>query len=160
MLQINELTVDQVHSAYRNGTYTCRQLTEAYFSHINSLDQTGPKLNALLAHSPTALEEADALDQHFKSSAEFVGPLHGIPVIVKDQCDTQGIETTYGNILCKHVPTRDATLVSKLKEAGAVILAKSTMPGTHINAHDLGNTRPILMTPNKISPLHTTLPLL
>jgi amidase len=129
MVEIKELTVDQVHSAYKNGAYTCRQLVEAYFSHISSLDKAGPKLNALNAHSLTALEEADVLDNHLKSTSEFFGPLHGIPIIVKDQCDTIGIETTYGNICCKHVPTTDATLVRKLKQAGAVILAKSTMPG-------------------------------
>jgi Asp-tRNA(Asn)/Glu-tRNA(Gln) amidotransferase A subunit family amidase len=129
MLQIEELTIDKVHSSYRNNTYTCRQLVQAYFERINSVDKTGPKLNALLAHSDKALEEADTLDNYFKTNSEFVGPLHGIPIIVKDQCDTIGIETTYGNICCKHVPTEDATLVRKLKEAGAVILAKSTMPG-------------------------------
>jgi amidase len=129
MVEISELTIEQVHSAYRNGTYNCRQLVEAYFEHINSIDKAGPKLNALNAHSHTALDEADALDKYLKTKSEFIGPLHGIPIIVKDQCDTIGIETTYGNILCKHVPTTDATLVRKLKEAGAVILAKSTMPG-------------------------------
>jgi amidase len=129
MVEIDELTIDQVHSAYRNGTYTCRQLVEAYFKHIISIDKAGPKLNALNAHSHTALDEADTLDKYLETKSEFIGPLHGIPIIVKDQCDTIGIETTYGNVLCKHVPTTDATLVRKLKEAGAVILAKSTMPG-------------------------------
>jgi amidase len=131
MIQIDELTIDKIHSAYRNGTFNCRQLVAAYYERINSVDKTGPKLNALVAHSTTALEEADTLDSYFKTSLKFVGPLHGIPIIVKDQCDTIGIETTYGNICCKHVPTKDATLVKNLKTAGAVILAKSTMPGKH-----------------------------
>jgi len=129
MLSIDELTIQQVHSAYRNGSYTCRQLVEAYFERINSIDKAGPKLNALLAHSHTALEEADTLDKFFKTNSRFVGSLHGIPIIVKDQCDTRGIETTYGNVCCTHVPAEDATLVKKLKEAGGVILAKSAMPG-------------------------------
>jgi amidase len=135
MLQINELTVDQVHAAYKNGNYTCRQLTEAYFRNIESLDQNGPRLNALTVLSHTALEEAEALDKHFKTTGEFIGPLHGIPIIVKDQCDTKGIATAYGNILCKHVPTEDATLVGKLKNAGAIVLAKSTMPGNAFTTH-------------------------
>lgn len=129
MLDIDELTIDQVRSAYKAGTYSCKQLVEAYFERINAFDRTGPKLNAITALSTTALEEAEALDEHLESKGEFVGPLHGIPVIVKDQCDTKGLETAYGNICCKHLPTEDATLIRKLKGAGAVILAKSTMPG-------------------------------
>src|ERR1700710_1708766 len=129
MVSIDELTIDQVHSAYKSGTYSCRELVEAYLERIKTLDQVGPKLNAITVISVFALEEADALDAHFKDCGSFVGPLHGVPVIVKDQCDTKGIETAYGNVCCKHIPTEDCTLVTKLKEAGAVILAKSTMPG-------------------------------
>lgn len=129
LIAIDELTIDQVHEAYQNGTYTSRQLTEAYFAKIKALDQAGPKLNAITAESKTALDEADALDRHFQTTSKFLGPLHGIPVIVKDQCDTKGLATTYGNLRCKHVPTEDATLVKRLKDAGAIILAKSTMPG-------------------------------
>jgi Asp-tRNA(Asn)/Glu-tRNA(Gln) amidotransferase A subunit family amidase len=84
----------------------------------------------LLAQSGTALEEADKLDAHFKDTGTFIGPLHGIPVIVKDQAETKGIATTYGSIIAKnHVPLEDSTVVKKLKDAGAIILAKSTMPG-------------------------------
>lgn len=129
VLAVDELTIDQVHTAYRNGTYTTRDLTEAYFARIKALDQTGPKLNAIIAVSKTAIVEAAALDHYFKSNSKFIGPLHGIPVIVKDQCDTKGLETTYGNLRCKHIPTEDATLVKRLKNAGAIVLAKSSMPG-------------------------------
>jgi Asp-tRNA(Asn)/Glu-tRNA(Gln) amidotransferase A subunit family amidase len=130
MIPVEELTIAEVHSAYKNGTYTCRQLTEAFFERIAKLDQNGPKLNALLAHSHTALEEAEALDAHFKTTSQFIGPLHGIPAIIKDQAETKGLVTTYGSIVAKdHVPEEDATVVKKLKEAGAVILAKSTMAG-------------------------------
>lgn len=129
MIQINELTIDQVHASYLKGEYTCRQLVEAYFERIKLLDQAGPKLNAIVTLSHTALGEADAVDAYLKEHGRLNGTLYGIPIIVKDQCDTIGIATTYGNILCKHVPTTDATLVKALKAAGAVILAKSTMPG-------------------------------
>jgi amidase len=132
MISIDELTIDQVHSAYKNAEYTCRQLVEAYLKRIEALDQAGPKLNAITAISQFALEEADALDAHLKNQGSLAGSLHGIPVIVKDQCDTKGIETAYGNVCCKHIPMEDSTLVRKLREAGAVIMAKSTMPGTHI----------------------------
>ena len=129
MVAIDELTIDQVHSDFKSGAYTCRQLVEAYLERIKGLDQAGPKLNAITAVSPFALEEADALDAFYKSNKFFVGPLHGVPVIVKDQCDTKNVETAYGNVCCKHIPTEDSTLVRKLREAGAVIMAKSTMPG-------------------------------
>lgn len=130
VLTVDELTIDRVHTAYRDGTYTAQDLVEAYLARIKALDQTGPKLNAITAVSQTALIEAAALDYYFKSNSRFIGPLHGVPVIVKDQCDTKGLETTYGNLRCKHIPTEDATLVKKLKDAGAIVLAKSTMPGT------------------------------
>ncbi|KAG0652135.1 Glutamyl-tRNA(Gln) amidotransferase subunit A [Hyphodiscus hymeniophilus] len=128
MISIDELTIDQVHADFKSGAYTCRQLVDAYIKRIERLDQVGPKLNAITIVSPLALGEADALDAYFKTHGAFVGALHGIPTIVKDQCDTKGLETAYGNISSRHVPLEDATLVRKLREAGAIILAKSTMP--------------------------------
>ncbi len=133
MVSVDELTIDQVHSAYKSGAYTCRQLVEAYLERIRSLDQVGPKLNAITAISKFALEEADAVDTHYAEKGSFIGPLHGVPVIVKDQCDTKGVETTYGNVCCKHIPKEDSTLVRKLREAGAIIMAKSTMPGQFLH---------------------------
>lgn len=129
MISIEELTIDQVHLDYKNGRYTCRQLVEAYLERIAQLDQAGPELNAITVVSHLALDEADALDAHFNASGTFLGSLHGVPVIVKDQCDTKGVRTAYGNICCTHIPHQDAFLVQRLREAGAVILAKSTMPG-------------------------------
>lgn len=129
MISVDELTIDQVHDAYKSGAYTCVDLVSAYLAQIAKLDQAGPKLNAITIVSPIAIQDAEALDAHFKKNGSFIGPLHGVPVIVKDQCATKNLQTTYGNILCKHVPTEDSTLVRKLRDAGAVILAKSTMPG-------------------------------
>ena len=129
MASIDELTIDQVHSSFKNGDYTCRQLVEAYIQRIDELDQKGPKLNAITVVSHLAVKEADELDAYLKENGKLKGPLHGVPVIVKDQCDTKGVQTAYGNVCCKHIPTEDSTLVRKLREAGAVILAKSTMPG-------------------------------
>ncbi|KAG4436672.1 hypothetical protein IFR05_007851 [Cadophora sp. M221] len=129
MLSIDELTIDQIHEAFKSGAYTCRELTEAYIARIKAVDQDGPKLNSITTVSSFCLEEADALDVYLKEHGTFVGSLHGVPVIVKDQCDTKGIPTAYGNICCMHYPTEDATLVKRLRAAGAVILAKSTMPG-------------------------------
>lgn len=129
MAPIDELTIDKAHFAFKSGAYTCRQLVNAYIERIHLLDKAGPKLNAITVISQSAMEEADALDAHYKTHGSFVGPLHGVPVIVKDQCDTNGVETAYGNVCCKHIPTEDSTVVKKLRNAGAVILAKSTMPG-------------------------------
>ncbi|PVH69699.1 amidase family protein [Cadophora sp. DSE1049] len=129
MISIDELTIDQVHDAFKSGAYTCRELVGAYIARIKALDQQGPKLNAITVISSSCLEEANALDEHLKEHGSFVGPLHGVPVIVKDQCDTKDVPTAYGNVCCVHTPTKDATLVKKLRDAGAVILAKSTMPG-------------------------------
>lgn len=129
-MQLEELTVADVHSAYKAGEYTCRKLVESFLHRINTLDRDGPKLNSILARSSTALEEADTLDEYLKGTNNFIGKLHGIPVIVKDQAETKDIVTTYGSIIAKdHVPTQDATVIRKLKLEGAIILAKSTMPG-------------------------------
>lgn len=129
MFTLDELTIDSVHESYRKGDLSCADLVKAYLQRIDDLDQNGPKLNAITAISKTAITEAESIDERFRSTGQFVGPLHGVPVIVKDQCDTAGLETAYGNICCKHVPTEDSTLVKRLKDAGAIILAKSTMPG-------------------------------
>ncbi|KAH9208972.1 amidase family protein [Leptodontidium sp. 2 PMI_412] len=128
MPSIEELTIDRVHEAFKSGAYTCRELVETYIGRIKAIDQAGPKLNAITVISSSCLQEADALDLHLKEHGSFVGSLHGVPIIVKDQCDTAGVPTAYGNICCVHTPTEDATLVKKLRAAGAVILAKSTMP--------------------------------
>lgn len=135
MIAIDELTIDQVHDAFKSGAYTCRELVGAYIARIKALDQQGPCLNAITVISSSCLDEANALDEHLKEHGSFIGPLHGVPVIVKDQCDTKDVPTAYGNICCVHTPTKDATLVKKLRDAGAVILAKSTMPGNGSEHH-------------------------
>jgi amidase len=130
MIPIEELTISQVHSAFKNGAYASKELLEAFLARIAAIDKAGPKLNSLNAISTSALDEASTLDTHFASTSKFIGPLHGIPVIVKDQVETKGIATTYGSMITKnHVTGRDATVVKKLKEVGAIVLAKSMMPG-------------------------------
>jgi amidase len=131
-IKLDELTISQVHEAYKNGDYTCSELVQAYLDRIEAIDKNGPTLGAVLAISKTALEEGDALDKHFKSTSAFVGPLHGIPVLLKDQAETKGLATTYGSIVARNsnnVPMEDSTVVQKLKAGGAVILGKTTMPG-------------------------------
>jgi len=93
------------------------------------LRRNGPELNSILTVNPRALDEAEELDRSFGRSGEFVGLLHGVPVLVKDQAETAGIRTTFGSVAFEdHVPEEDATVVRRLKEAGAVVLAKTNLP--------------------------------
>ena len=122
-----EATIDDIHSAYKSGQLNARQLVQMYLDRIEAYDQKGPAINAIISVNSHALEEADQLDAKFKASG-FVGPLHGIPIIIKDQADAKGMPTTLGSVLFQnYYPDRDAFVVEKLKKAGAIILAKSTL---------------------------------
>ena len=124
-----EATIDDVQAALRSGRTTCRELVELYLKRVAAYDKTGPSLNTVQTINPRALQEADRLDAAFKSSGP-VGALHCIPVLVKDQLETTGMPTTYGSAVFKDfVPQRDATVVTKLRNAGAVIIGKTTMGG-------------------------------
>jgi Asp-tRNA(Asn)/Glu-tRNA(Gln) amidotransferase A subunit family amidase len=124
---IIEATIDSVHHAYRSGQLTSRRLVEMYLERIDAFDKKGPAINAVITINPAALTEADRLDAAYKSSG-LTGPLHGIPIIIKDQGDARGMPTTLGSLLFKdYYPDRDAFVVEKLKNAGAVILAKATL---------------------------------
>src|SRR5438132_12932851 len=124
---LEEATIDSVHNAYRSGRLTSHQLVQLYLNRIEAYDKKGPAINAVITINPKALEEADRLDAAFKASG-FVGPLHGIPVILKDQMDAKGMPTTLGSILFKdYYPDRDAFVAEKLRKAGAIILAKGTL---------------------------------
>ena len=122
-----ETTIVDIHAAYQSGQLTCRQLVQSYLDRIQAYDKNGPTINAIITINPDALKEAERLDAALKS-AGIVGPLHGIPIIVKDQADAQGMPTTLGSVLFKdYYPDRDAFVVDKLKKAGAIILAKATL---------------------------------
>ena len=122
-----EATIDDIHAALRSGRTTCRELVELYLKRIAAYNKSGPGLNAVQAINPRALQEAERLDAAFKASGP-VGGLHCIPVLVKDQLETADMPTTYGSAVFKDfVPQRDATVVTKLRKAGAVIIAKATM---------------------------------
>ena len=126
---LEETTIDQIHDAYHAKTLTCVELVQGYLDRIEAYDQNGPALNAYVAFNPDALKEAAALDAALQRSGKLSGPLHGIPIAVKDQAETEGIPTSFGSIAIKgYVPKEDSTLVAKLKAAGAVILGKTTLP--------------------------------
>lgn len=122
-----EATIDDIHNAYKSGQLTCRQVVQMYLDRIEAFDKKGPAINALITVNSNALKEADRLDAAYKASGP-VGPLHGIPVIVKDQADVKGMPTTLGSLLFKdYFPDRDSFVADKLKRAGAVILGKATL---------------------------------
>jgi Asp-tRNA(Asn)/Glu-tRNA(Gln) amidotransferase A subunit family amidase len=122
-----EATIDDVRAALLSGQLTCRSLVEGYLQRIDEYQSSGPKLNAIQTINPRAKQEADRLDVAFKTSGP-VGRLHCIPVLLKDSIETSDIRTTYGSALFKDfTPQRDATVVIKLKQAGAIILAKTTL---------------------------------
>ncbi|HZR99033.1 MAG TPA: amidase family protein [Chloroflexota bacterium] len=127
MFRLLEATIDDIHAAMRAGEITCRQLVERYVNRIEAYDHKGPALNAIQTLNERAAEEAERLDAAFARSGP-VGPLHGIPVLVKDQVETRDLPTTYGSALFRGFQSgRDAAAVERLRAAGAVILAKTTM---------------------------------
>lgn len=125
---IEEATIAQLHAAYRRRTVTAREVTQAYIDRIEAYDKQGPYLNAIITLNRRALDEADALDATLRATGSLKGPLHGIPVVLKDNIDTSDMPTTSGVALFRDfVPRRDAFLVAKLRQAGAIILAKASL---------------------------------
>jgi len=125
--QVVEASIADIHAAYKSGALTVRQLTQAYLDRIEAYDKNGPKINSVISVNPRALEEADRLDAAYKSGGP-VGPLHGIPILVKDEIDTQGMATTMGTLVMKdYRPAKDAFVVDRLRKAGAIILGKTTL---------------------------------
>lgn len=121
-----EATIADIHRAMRSGKLTCRQLVEACLKRITTYDQV-TKLNAIVVVNPNALAEADKLDAEFKRTKKL-RPLHGIPIIVKDNFDTKDLQTTGGSAALKgSIPPDDAFQVRRIREAGAIVLAKSNM---------------------------------
>lgn len=122
-----EATIDSIQAALRAGEVSCRELVERYLARIAAFDRQGPALHAIQNVNPSALQEAERLDAQLRSIGP-VGRLHGIPVLVKDQVETADMPTTYGSVLFRDfVPKRNATVIEKLRAAGALILAKTTM---------------------------------
>ena len=109
------------------GTLTSRALTQAYLHRIAAIDDAGPRLNAVIELNAKALAEADALDAE-RSSGKVRGPLHGIPVLLKDNIDVAGMANSAGSLaLAENRPAHDAFLVTRLRAAGAVIVGKTNL---------------------------------
>jgi Asp-tRNA(Asn)/Glu-tRNA(Gln) amidotransferase A subunit family amidase len=113
----------------RAGDVTSAALVDAYRERIEAIDRNGARLNSVLGLNEQAAARAAELDAELERSGELSGPLHGIPILVKDCVETSDIATTFGSeALVGYLPERDAVTVRKLRDAGAVILGKTTLP--------------------------------
>ena len=123
-----ELTIPELRSGMQTGEMTARSITEMYLRRIAEIDQAGPMLNAVIEVNPDALDIADALDAERRARGPR-GPLHGIPILIKDNIDTADkMLTTAGSLaLLGSIASQDATVARKLREAGAVILGKTNL---------------------------------
>ncbi len=125
--EVAEASIADEQKAMAEGRVTSKALVQAYLNRIEAFDRKGPRLNSLITVNPRALEEAEALDRE-RAAKGPRGPLHGIPVIVKDNYNTADMQTTAGSLaLLGFVPPADAFQVRKLREAGAVIVGKSNL---------------------------------
>ena len=127
-LQLEELDIAQIQQGYRDGRYTVKAIVQAYLDRISMIDKSGPGLNALISINPDAIQIAEALDRELKAGNSR-GPMHGIPIILKDNIDTHDkMPTTAGSRALKNsFPLKDSFLAQRLREAGAVILGKANL---------------------------------
>ncbi|OPY10056.1 MAG: Glutamyl-tRNA(Gln) amidotransferase subunit A [Syntrophaceae bacterium PtaB.Bin038] len=151
--KLEEATIADVHRAFKSGALTARRLVGMYLERIEAYDRKGPGLNAVITVNPGALKAAAALDAKFRKSGP-AGPLHGIPVLLKDNVNTKDMPTTGGSkSLEGYIPPADAFIAGKLRDAGAILLAKanlhefavwgesvSSILGQTLNPYDLTRT--------------------
>ena len=151
-LDLDAATIADINAAFKAGTLTSEKLVQMSLARIEAYDRKGPALRAMILVNPKALDTARALDAERKTTGPR-SPLHGIPVILKDNYDTADMPTTGGSLLLEgSVPPDDAFLVKKLRAAGAVIVGKanlsefasgaahSSLGGQALNPHDLLRT--------------------
>lgn len=151
-VDLDAATIADLNAAFAAGTLTSERLVQLSLARIEAYDRRGPGLRALIAVNPRALDTARALDAERKTKGPR-SPLHGIPIVLKDNIDTADLPTTGGSVLLEgSVPPDDAFVVKRLREAGAVILgkanlsefasgaARSSLGGAMLNPHDLLRT--------------------
>jgi Asp-tRNA(Asn)/Glu-tRNA(Gln) amidotransferase A subunit family amidase len=125
--EVHEQSIVDLQAAMTAGRVTSRALVDSYVARIQAYDQAGPRLNSIVLLNPRAREDADAMDRE-RAQKGARGPLHGIPVLIKDNYDTADMPTSGGALaLATMQPVADAVQVKKLRDAGAVILGKTTM---------------------------------
>jgi len=126
-LGLEEITVTELSERYESGDLSTRQVVQAYLDRIEAIDKRGPALNSILTINPNALDIADRLDRE-RQDGNVRGPLHGVPILLKDNIDTGDMPTTAGSFFLEgSIPPNDAFIVSKLRDAGAVILGKTNL---------------------------------
>ncbi len=126
--ELDEITLADLQAGLKSGKYTARSLTEMYLARIEVIDRKGPAVNSVIETNPDALAIADALDRERRDKGPR-GPLHGIPILIKDNIDTSDrMATTAGSLaLVGAIPPSDAFVVRRLRDAGAVILGKTNL---------------------------------
>jgi amidase len=125
---LSEATVDELQQKMQSGEYTSRDITAMYLKRIEAIDVSGPALKSIIELNPDALSIAEAMDQERKSG-KVRGPLHGIPVLIKDNIDTADkMMTTAGSLALEgNIAKKDAFIVTQLRNAGAVLLGKTNL---------------------------------
>ena len=124
---LEEITILQLQEGYKSGKYSISKVVSDYLSRIDALDKSGPQLNSVIYINPKAIDEAKELEVEYLAG-KIRGPMHGIPVIIKDNIDTHDMPTTAGSrALSNSFPLKDSRVVAKLKEAGAIIIAKANL---------------------------------
>lgn len=150
-MDLMEISIEQFHQAIKTARLTCLELVNFYLDRINQYDAV---INSIICLNPLAKAEAESLDRAYQQTGQLIGPLHGVPVLLKDNIETENLPTTAGSLsLQGYHSNRDATIVKKLKEAGAIILAKtnlhefaiwgetiSSIKGQTLNPYDLTRT--------------------
>jgi amidase len=126
--ELDEITIDQLQAAFASDQESSRSITEKYLARIQQVDKAGPAINAIIELNPDALQIAEALDRERKAKGAR-GPLHGVPILIKDNIDTgDRMSTTAGSLaLLGSCPSQDAFVTAQLRKAGAVILGKTNL---------------------------------
>jgi amidase len=125
---LNEVTIDTLQQKMQSKEYTSRSIAELYLKRINDIDKNGPAINSVIELNPDALSIANAMDKE-RAAGKVRGPLHGIPILIKDNISTgDKMHTTAGALaIADNIYKEDAFIVKKLREAGAVILGKTNL---------------------------------
>ncbi len=126
-VNVEELSATDAQAQLTSGKVSSRTLAQAYLDRIAAVDDAGPRLNAVIEINPRALDEADVLDAERKAG-KTRGPLHGLPVLLKDNIDVAGMVNSAGSLaLAENRPAKDAFIAARLRAAGAVILGKTNL---------------------------------
>jgi amidase len=126
--ELNEITIDELQKKMKSGEYTSRSITQLYLNRIDAIDKKGPAINSVIELNPDAIAMADSMDMERKNG-KVRGPMHGIPVLIKDNIDTgdKMMTTTGALALVGNIANKDAFIIKQLRESGAVLLGKTNL---------------------------------